>query len=458
MEQAFFYHALKVNKERCIGCSHCMKICPTQAIRVREGKADIYGNRCIDCGKCFKECPSRAVFVAQDDFEDIYAHPYRVALLPSIFIGQFPDEIKTSRIYSILYEIGFTHVIEVESAVKIHTLAKNKYIHENEHIKPMISTFCPAVVRLIQVKFPSLVENLIHIKAPVDITAMYIKQRLTDEGISANDIGIYYITPCAAKIAAVKSPVGEEKSIIDGVINMDFLYNRVYKKIKEQGSDYKTPKTIVTHLSSDSIMFPLTNGEKRLTFSKRSLSIDEIHNVIEFLEKLENDEIQDVDFLELRACDQSCAGGILTCNNRFLIGERMVSRARRTAERERNGEVPKEQEMKNMENYLLENVKVEKIKPRSMMVLDENISIALEKMEKIREISNYLPQTDCCVCGAPSCEALAEDIVCGKAELTDCVFIQRNMEARESMQTEEAIQIMEKIWGKEKLNNFITNK
>jgi Fe-S-cluster-containing hydrogenase component 2 len=33
-----FHHALKVIDEVCIGCAHCMIVCRTQAIRIREGK------------------------------------------------------------------------------------------------------------------------------------------------------------------------------------------------------------------------------------------------------------------------------------------------------------------------------------------------------------------------------------------------------------------------------------
>ena len=32
-----FYHALKVASTACIGCTHCMSLCPTQAIRFRYG-------------------------------------------------------------------------------------------------------------------------------------------------------------------------------------------------------------------------------------------------------------------------------------------------------------------------------------------------------------------------------------------------------------------------------------
>lgn len=451
-----FYHALQINENKCIGCSHCMKICPTEAIRVYDGKAHISESRCIDCGKCFKICPTRAVYIKQDDFESIFNFPCRVALIPSVFLGQFPNDISVSRIYAILKEIGFTHVFETESTTPIYTAAKNKYHHEHRDIVPLISTYCPAIVRLIQVKFPGLVDNLIPIKAPIDITAMYIRRKFQKEtNYEDKEVGIFYITPCAAKIAAVKNPVGEEKSNVDGVINMDALYNRVWKKIKEQGSNYKEVKLPIAQLSSDSILTSLTNGERRMSNAVHSLAIDEIDNVIEFLEKVENDEIEGVEFLELRACDQSCPGGNLTCNNRFLTCEKMFARARYVAEKERNGERTREYELEKERDYLSKNLLVGEIEPRSMLSLDPDISKALEKMNKIGTLKKLLPQIDCGLCGAPTCDALAEDIVCHKAKITHCVFVQRNLEIKNRMNTKESVNILETIWGNEKVEDFI---
>ena len=423
MEKKPFYHALTLDQQICIGCSHCMRVCPTEAFRIRNGKAVLSPNRCIDCGNCFKVCPTKAIYIKQDDFDSIFNYACRVALVPAIFMGQFPNDVTVSRIYQILKEIGFTHVIETEATVPVYTEAKNRYAADHPDIRPLISTFCPAIVRLIQVKFPGLVDNLIPIKAPIDLTAMYIRRKLEKDDWNAEDIGIFYITPCAAKIAAVKTPVGEEKSSVDGVINMDSLYNRVYHEIKRQGKGYKEQKLPVSQLSSDGVLTSLTNGERRLSNAKHSYSIDEIHNVIEFLEKLENDEIEDVDFLELRACDQSCPGGILTCDNRFLMCERIFSRARKIADRERKGEQTKDHEVEGERNYLYNNVKVGEIKPRSMLVLDDNISVALEKMNQINTLRAKLPQRDCGVCGAPTCDALAHDIVMADAQLSDCIFM-----------------------------------
>ncbi len=65
------------------------------------------------------------------------------------------------------------------------------------------------------------------------------------------------------------------------------------------------------------------------------------------------------------------------------------------------------------------------LQPRPMMQLDEDINVAMEKLEKMDEVLNTLPGLDCGACGAPNCQCLAEDIVQGKAFETDCIFILR---------------------------------
>ena len=76
-----------------------------------------------------------------------------------------------------------------------------------------------------------------------------------------------------------------------------------------------------------------------------------------------------------------------------------------------------------------------------MLALDEDVSKALEKMEKIQKIKAKLPQIDCGVCGSPSCNALAEDIVCRDASLDRCVFM-NNAQSPE----------MKDIWGEDKFS------
>lgn len=449
-----FYHALEIDEGSCIGCSRCMKICPTEAVRIRNGKASIMEDRCIDCGKCHAACPVGAIYIKQDDFKKVHEFPHSVALLPAVFLGQFPDDIRVSRIYAALKDLGFKHVFEVESAADIYKDVKHKYAREHEDDEPLISSFCPAIVRLIQIKYPSLVGNIIPAKAPLDISAMYVIKLLTEQRqVPREEIGVFYVTPCAAKIAAVKAPVGEKRSLIDGVINMDALFNKVFRKIKEQGKGYEYKALQTPQLSADAILSTLTNGERRICLAKRSYAIDGIENVMDFLDKLENDEVEGVEFLELRACDQSCAGALLSSENRFLCGERMYARARKAAERERNGEVARAREMEVYKDYLEENAYVEPVQPRSMLTLDKDLSKAYKKLEKINKLKQYLPQVDCGMCGAPTCEAFATDVVCKQIGLTRCVFYQRHLERLNDITRQECIAAMNSVWGNDPIGD-----
>lgn len=445
MENKVFHHALKIRQDVCIGCSHCMRVCPTEALRVRNGKAELYENRCIDCGECFKVCPTSAIIIEQDDFNKIFNYDYRVALVPSILTSQFSDEITASAVTSILLKLGFNEVVEVETSVEILKEAINSYISNNKHTKPIISSFCPAIVRLIQVKFPSLVDNLMLLKPPLDITSSYIKKKLKDKGICDEQIGIFYITPCAAKIAAVKSPVGEDKSEVAGVINMNIIYNKVLKSLVGLNDSEKDLSGKKECLTGNSLVWSLTNGEAS-QIDGRSLAIDGIYNVIEFLEKIETEEISDIDFLELRACDESCAGGVLTTGNRFLTVERLHKRVEESNEIDAKGT----NHVLNYKEYLRDKMAISEINPRSMMKLDEDMSKAMKKMERSNRLMCFLPGIDCGSCGAPSCQALAEDIVQGKAAISHCIFLQKTMEQSQKLNPDHSFRIMEKIWGKDR--------
>jgi Na+-translocating ferredoxin:NAD+ oxidoreductase RNF subunit RnfB len=450
MKKPDFHHALKIVREVCIGCTHCMNICPTEAIRVTNGKAVLIDNRCVDCGFCYRVCPVNAIIVEQDDFNRIFEYKIRVALVPSVMTGQFPDNITTRQIYSELMELGFTHVFEVEQGVEVLFEAMTEFLEKNSKIKPLISSFCPAIVRLIQVKFPALVDNIINLNPPLDISALYFLEQLMDEGHDKNDIGIFYITPCAAKIAAVKSPLGEKDSPITGVINMNFIFNKVYTRIK-QGTGDSCIVPDICSLSARSILWSLTNGES-VHAGGRSMAVDEIHNVINFLEQLENEEIKDIDFLELRACDESCAGGVLTTANRFFTVERLIKRAASavsgTGLNEREGRTGMFRHKEKLKNRMT----VQPFEPRSMMKLDEDMSEALKKMKRVEEIGKCLPDVDCGACGSPNCRSFAEDIVQGYSKINQCVFVQRIFEKKGILSPEESIHIMKGVWGNEKLD------
>ncbi|MCG8698746.1 MAG: 4Fe-4S binding protein [Bacteroidales bacterium] len=442
-----FHHALKIIPEVCIGCTHCVKACPTEALRIRNGKAQLLANRCVDCGKCKQVCPVNAIIIEQDDFNTIFNYKVRVALVPSVLIGQFPRHYPSRRIYSGLLDQGFTHVYEAEHGAGILMEEINRYVQNNKDVRPVISSFCPAIVRLIQVRFPNLAENIVPLKAPLDLAAIAFKEELLSRGYKSEEIGIFYVTPCAAKIAAIKSPVEEQNSPINGVINIDLIFNKVYNDFKKmQRSSCIVPEK--EQLQPYEMEWSLTGGEAK-HIEGRCLSIDGIKNAIEFLEDVENGTATNFDFIEVRSCDESCAGGNLTTANRFLTTERLRERVEKYKRDKSVGRIDDYKSINNHRDKVLEQVHIAKVEPRSMLKLDEDFEKAMKKMQKIKKIASYLPELDCGGCGAPTCKTLAEDVVQGRAKTSDCVFVQYVL--NKSLDENDP---MEKKWGMDKLNRL----
>jgi uncharacterized Fe-S cluster-containing protein len=63
----------------------------------------------------------------------------------------------------------------------------------------------------------------------------------------------------------------------------------------------------------------------------------------------------------------------------------------------------------------------------------------------------YLPGFDCGGCGAPDCQTLAEDIVTGNAQISQCIFLQQQMIKQNLLSQSQAVKITGNIWGKERL-------
>jgi ferredoxin len=51
----------KVNQELCTGCGACIGSCPTEAIVMKNSKAEILTDVCINCRACEAECPVEAI-------------------------------------------------------------------------------------------------------------------------------------------------------------------------------------------------------------------------------------------------------------------------------------------------------------------------------------------------------------------------------------------------------------
>ncbi len=411
-----FFHSVTLDRDKCKGCINCIKRCPTEAIRVRDGKAAISPERCIDCGECIRICPHHAKQPIYDPLSVIGDYDYPIALPAPSLYAQFNNLEDTDLLLTALRDMGFAEVYEVARAAELVSDATRRYLARPDVQKPVISSACPAVSRLIRVRFPELVPNVLPLVAPVELAARLAKKEAAARtGLPPERIGAIFISPCPAKVTAMRMPLGSEKSEIDAVVAIKDVYPKLLGLMK-----HAEPQPLSAS-GRIGMGWAESGGEAAgLISTERYLAADGIENVIKVLEDLEDEKLGELDFVELDACAGGCVGGVLTVENPY-IAKAKLKLLRRYLPVSRNHlgeELPPEAKWDQAMEY------------QPVLELGGDTSESFARYSEMQRLLAALPGLDCGSCGAPTCKALAEDIVKGDGDLDDCVVLMRErMEA-----------------------------
>ena len=408
-----YEHSVYLDADKCNGCTTCLKHCPTEAIRIRDGKAVINQERCIDCGECIRLCPNKAKKASCNSLDAMKRFKWKIALPAPSLYGQFDNLEDVDLVLDGLLKIGFDDVFEVSAAAELVSAYTRIYLKGKDVKKPAISSACPVILRLIGLRFPSLSDNIIKLLPPVEVAADLAKKKAREQHPELRDdeIGVCFISPCPAKVSYVKNGFADYNSKVDVVVPISDVYFRLINAMEISNEPISLSNSGVIGIGWAS-----SGGEATAIFNDSYLAADGIDNVIKVLDQIENGNIPPVEFIELNACIGGCVGGVLTIQNPFIAKARLQSLRRylpvscNFLDKGHSDTLPKECAFKNLPLY------------RPISRLSDSMITSLRMMSEIQKLKEQLPGIDCGSCGAPNCRAFAEDVIKETAELDDCLI------------------------------------
>lgn len=405
-----YEHSVYLDEKKCSGCTACLKHCPTEAIRIRGGRAVINNSRCIDCGECIRTCPQGAKKAVCEKLSAMDKFKWKIALPAPSLYGQFDNLEDVDYILDGLLKIGFDDVYEVSAAAEKVSAYTRLYLKTEGVKKPVISSACPVIVRLIGLRFPSLTENIIHMLPPMEVAAFLAREKAKKEHpeLCEDEIGVCFISPCPAKVSYVKNGFAGYKSRVDAVVSINDIYFQLIAKMQPQ-SELKS----LSNSGMIGIGWAATGGEATAIFNESYLAADGIENVIRVLDQVENGNIPQLEFIELNACPGGCVGGVMTMQNPFIAKARLQTLRRY---------LPVSQNfLEKNESYIPENYIFNEIPTyHPISRLSDSMAESMRMMADIQRLKDGLPGIDCGACGAPNCRAFAEDVIKGRTGIINC--------------------------------------
>ena len=308
------------NPEACRMCPDgersCEKACPLNAITHDElGKVNINHKICMGEGHCIDACSFGALgeksqFIPLIKLLKQQINPVYASLAPA-FAGQFGPEVTPGKLRSALLALGFTDVIETALYADLVTM-KEAFEFE-EHVKTahdfmFTSCCCPVWIKLIENKFPELVQHISPSVSPMVASARVIKQ-LEPEA------KVVFIGPCVAKKSEAMLP--DLRGAVDYVLTFQELATIFEAAEINPAQQRDNEKSLA---SWGGRIYGFTGGvstavattlEKMIPHHSQKLvpiKVDGIPDCQKMLEEIKLGQLN-ANFIEGMACKGGCVGG-----------------------------------------------------------------------------------------------------------------------------------------------------
>ena len=387
------------NPLACEHCMKCMKACPMDALHYVNDLPLIRKDKCIDCGKCLHVCPNNGFTIVSSKLEFNKNYKYTCVLIPVSFYTQFSDTIQMRKMEHAFHVLGFDEVVDLSlynsaimnNAVPFIKKYKNNYL---------LSSHCPSITKMIYHKYPGLVPYLIPMEYPSELAARMKRKAIMEEtGLKKEEIGIFLLCECAAKLDLAKYPNGNMEYEVDHAIAVNSISAILRKTMREVDGSAEE-----IELSKIGLLYDVKDGVQRMMEDYTIINVDSIDKATDVLELVEFERLQSSKYISMSACSNGCVGGGLLWTNPF-------------ENRIQLEEIYKDASDKVLDLSFEEVVR--DIKPMD----EQDLRTMKEKMDwflRVKEIREKLPGFDCGACGFPNCLHMAEEIAKGHNQIEDC--------------------------------------